>query len=160
MLLDIRVLPEPFDIHEAQDSLWLSQTQIGALVSFLGLMRDFNEGHRVSRLTLEHYPGMTEKALGNLANEAARRWSVDGIRILHRVGILEPQDPIVLVAVAASHRGPAFRACEFLIDHLKTQAPLWKKETTEAGDAWVRPRTSDAIANSRRSVTSQDKGWG
>ncbi|MFZ1536962.1 MAG: molybdenum cofactor biosynthesis protein MoaE [Chromatiaceae bacterium] len=159
MLRDIRVQPEPFDINEEQGTLWLGQTQIGALVSFLGLMRDFNEGNRVSHLTLEHYPGMTEKALGDIAEEAARRWPVDAIRILHRVGILEPQDPIVLVAVAASHRGPAFRACEFLIDHLKTKAPLWKKETTEAGDVWVQPRTGDAIADSRWVANSKVSGW-
>jgi molybdopterin synthase catalytic subunit len=149
MFLDIRVQPEPFDFHAAQDSLWLGQTRIGALVSFLGLMRDINEGQRVSSLTLEHYPGMTEKALRDIADEAARRWPIDGIRILHRVGFLEPQDPIVLVAVAASHREPAFRACEFLIDHLKTQAPFWKKENTETGEVWVETRSSDAIADSR-----------
>ena len=149
MLLDIRVQAEPFDPPEEQLTLWLGQTQIGALVSFIGLMRDFNEGNPVSRLTLEHYPGMTEKALGILAEEAASRWPLDAIRILHRVGVLEPQDPIVLVAVAASHRGPAFRACEFLIDQLKTKAPLWKKETTPTGESWVQPRAGDAVTNSR-----------
>lgn len=102
---------------------------------------------------------MTEKALGDIAEEAARRWPVDAIRILHRVGIMEPQDPIVLVAVAASHRGPAFRACEFLIDHIKTRAPLWKKETTEAGDVWVQPRTGDAIADSGWAANSKTSGW-
>lgn len=159
MLLDIRVQAEPFDPPEEQRTLWLlGQTRIGALVSFLGLMRDFNEGNQVSRLTLEHYPGMTEKALGVIAEEAASRWPLDAIRILHRVGVLEPQDPIVLVAVAASHRGPAFRACEFLIDQLKTKAPLWKKETTATGESWVQPRASDGVADSSWTTKSHNIG--
>lgn len=158
MLLDVRVQAEPFDPLAEQGTLWLGQTRIGALVSFIGLMRDFNEGSPVSRLTLEHYPGMTEKALAKIAEEAASRWPLEAIRILHRVGVLEPQDPIVLVAVAASHRGPAFRACEFLIDQLKTQAPFWKKETTAAGESWVQPRASDAVADSRWTATHQGTG--
>ncbi len=149
MLLDIRVQSDPFDPLGHQEDLWNGEPRIGALVSFIGLMRDLNEGVPVSHLTLEHYPGMTEKALEAIAREAAQRWPIDAIRIIHRVGTLEPQDPIVLVAVAASHRGAAFRACEFLIDYLKTRAPFWKKEVTAKGERWVAARGSDAEAASR-----------
>ena len=139
-MIDIRIRPEPFDIAAEQDSLWRGQPQTGALVTFVGLMRDMNEGDRVSRMTLEHYPGMTEKALTAIAKEAAERWDLQGLRILHRVGELAPQDPIVLVAVTSIHRGEAFRACEFLIDYLKTRAPFWKKEITDEGERWVETR--------------------
>jgi molybdopterin synthase catalytic subunit len=149
MFCDIRVQAEPLDLIAEQTSLWLGHTQIGALVSFIGLMRDINEGAQVNRLTLEHYPGMTEKALQFIAAEAASRWPVDGIRIVHRIGPLNPQDPIVLVAVTAAHRGEAFRACEFLIDYLKTRAPFWKKETTASGERWVEARAADGDAAQR-----------
>lgn len=148
-MIDIRVQTEPFDIAAEQDSLWRGHPQTGALVTFVGLMRDMNEGDRVSRMTLEHYPGMTEKALTAIAEEAAGRWDVQGIRILHRVGELAPQDPIVLVAVTSAHRGNAFRACEFLIDYLKTRAPFWKKEITDEGERWVSTRATDDDAAQR-----------
>lgn len=148
-MIEIRVQKEPFDLAVEQQSLWLGRPRVGALVTFLGLMRDMNEGTRVSRMTLEHYPGMTEKALADIAEEAAGRWDLTGIRIIHRVGSLEPQDPIVLVAVTSSHRGAAFRACEFLIDYLKTKAPFWKKEVTEDGERWVDARTADVKAAGR-----------
>jgi molybdopterin synthase catalytic subunit len=148
-LLDIRVQEQPFDLHAEQQSLWQGRPEVGALVSFVGLMRDVNAGDRVSGMTLEHYPGMTEKALRAIAEEAARRWEVTSVRIVHRVGALEPQDPIVLVAVTAPHRGTAFRACEFLIDYLKTRAPFWKKELTSTGERWVEARTSDEAAAER-----------
>ncbi len=149
MVVDIRVQAEPLDPLSDQASLWQGQPQVGALVSFIGLMRDFNEDVAVSHLILEHYPGMTEKALATIAAEATRRWPLLGIRIRHRVGSLAPEDPIVLVAVTASHRGPAFRACEFLIDYLKTRAPFWKKEITPAGERWVAARDTDAAAADR-----------
>jgi len=148
-MIDIRIRPEPFDIAAEQDSLWRGQPQTGALVTFVGLMRDMNEGDRVSRMTLEHYPGMTERALTAIAEEAAGRWDVQGIRIRHRVGNLAPQDPIVLVAVTSTHRGEAFRACEFLIDYLKTRAPFWKKEITDEGERWVSARATDDEAAER-----------
>jgi molybdopterin synthase catalytic subunit len=148
-MIEIRVQSEPFDPAAEQERLWRGRPQIGALVSFLGLMRDLNEGEAISRMTLEHYPGMTEKALMAIAEEAARRWSLDGVRILHRVGSLAPHDPIVLVAVTSAHRGDAFRACEFLIDYLKTRAPFWKKETTPSGDRWVEAREADDAAATR-----------
>ena len=100
-------------------------------------------------MRLEHYPGMTEKALGRIVEEADRRWDLMGIRVIHRVGVLRPKDPIVLVAVASAHRGEAFRACEFVIDYLKTRAPFWKKETTPDGERWVEARHSDSAAEAR-----------
>jgi molybdopterin synthase catalytic subunit len=146
---EVRVQKEPFDIAAEQEALWRGRPEVGALVTFVGLMRDMNAGERVARMTLEHYPGMTEKALAAIAEEAARRWELQGIRIVHRVGELLPQDPIVLVAVTSSHRGEAFRACELLIDYLKTQAPFWKKEVTESGERWVEARGSDDEAAGR-----------
>lgn len=148
-MIDIRVQPEPFDISAEQQELFLGRPHIGALVTFVGLMREMNEGDQVSRMVLEHYPGMTEKALTAIAEEAAARWDLQGIRILHRVGELKPQDPIVLVAVTSSHRGDAFRACELLIDYLKTRAPFWKKEITDGGERWVSSRVTDGEAASR-----------
>jgi len=111
--------------------------QSGAIVSFTGLVRDLNAGEQVAQMTLEHYPGMTEKALAAIEQEAQSRWSLAGTVIIHRVGPLQPNDRIVFVAAASAHRKEAFRACEFMIDTLKTRAPFWKKETTPAGDRWV-----------------------
>ena len=145
----IQVQPEPIDIAAEQEALWRGRPQVGALVTFVGLMRDINEGTGVSAMTLEHYPGMTERALEGIAAEAAGRWELDGIRIVHRVGMLRPQDPIVFVGVTSRHRGDAFRACEFLIDFLKTRAPFWKKETTVAGERWVEARDGDDAAVDR-----------
>jgi len=142
-MIEIRVQQEPFDLNAEQASLYRGQPGVGALVTFVGLMRDLNEGTRVSGMTLEHYPGMTEKALTAIAEEAAGRWNLAGIRIVHRVGPLEPEDAIVMVAVTSSHRGDAFRACELLIDFLKTKAPFWKKEITDEGERWVDARKSD-----------------
>ena len=148
-MIEIRVQPESFDLAAEQQSLLRGRPEVGALVTFLGLMRDLNDGRRVRSMALEHYPGMTEKALQAIAGEAAGRWDLTGIRIIHRVGQLAPQDPIVLVAVTSSHRGEAFRACEFLIDYLKTRAPFWKKETTDQGERWVDARTTDDEAAER-----------
>ncbi len=148
-MIEIRVQPGPFDLAAEQQSLLRGRPEVGALVSFLGLMRDMNDGTRVSSMILEHYPGMTEKALEAIAEEAAGRWDLMRIRIIHRVGPLAPQDPIVLVAVTSSHRGEAFRACEFLIDYLKTRAPFWKKEITDEGERWVDARSTDDEAAER-----------
>jgi molybdopterin synthase catalytic subunit len=148
-MIDVRVQPEPFDICAEQENLWLGRPQTGALVTFVGLMRDMNEGARVSRMILEHYPGMTEQALTAIAEDATRRWDLQGVRILHRIGELRPEDPIVLVAVTSAHRGAAFRACELLIDFLKTRAPFWKKEITDKGERWVDARTTDDEAAER-----------
>lgn len=145
----IQIQTDPIDITAEQEALWRGRPQVGALVTFLGLMRDINMGTAVSAMTLEHYPGMTEKALAAIAAEATARWDLEGIRIVHRVGPLTPQEPIVFVGVAARHRGAAFRACEFLIDDLKTRAPFWKKETTATGERWVEGRETDAQAAAR-----------
>ncbi|EXJ17073.1 molybdopterin synthase catalytic subunit MoaE [Imhoffiella purpurea] len=145
----IRVQAEPFDSAAEQAALVGDNARIGALVSFVGLMRDLNAGLGVARMRLEHYPGMTEKALEAIAEEAAERWPLEGLSIVHRVGDLEPGDPIVFVGVVSRHRGDAFRACEFLIDYLKTRAPFWKKEVTEEGERWVEARATDRAAAER-----------
>lgn len=139
----IQILSQPFDLVEEQKRLWRGASQVGAVVTFIGLMRDINDGRQVSAMTLEHYPGMTEKALITIADEATTRWDLIQVSILHRVGTLEPQDPIVFVGVSSQHRGDAFKACEFLMDYLKTQAPFWKKEHTSQGERWVEARASD-----------------
>ena len=145
----VSVQTDPFDIAAEQDHLRAGNPGIGALVTFVGLMRDQNDGAPVSRMVLEHYPGMTEKALEAIVREAEGRWDLLGVRVVHRVGELRPEDPIVLVAVASRHRGEAFRACEFLIDYLKTRAPFWKKEHTAQGERWVDARDSDGEAEAR-----------
>ncbi|MET0083011.1 MAG: molybdopterin synthase catalytic subunit MoaE [Sedimenticola sp.] len=145
----IKVQAEPFDIAQVQDELRADNPAIGAVVSFVGLMRDMNEGDQVATMTLEHYPGMTEKALEEIVQEADERWELMGIRVIHRVGELNPLDPIVIVAVASAHRGEAFQACEFVIDYLKTRAPFWKKEKTADGERWVDARHSDSDAEAR-----------
>jgi molybdopterin synthase catalytic subunit len=151
----ISVQTEPFDIAAVQDELRAESSTIGALVSFVGLMRDINEGDAISTMTLEHYPGMTEKALEAIVAEAHERWDLIGIRVIHRVGELKPQDPIVMVAVTSAHRGEAFQACEFIIDYLKSRAPFWKKEHTPEGERWVDARHTDKTAEERWS-TQQD----
>lgn len=149
MQVSISVQTEPLDPLAPQAELWIGKPQVGAVVSFVGLMRDMNQGERVRKMTLEHYPQMTGRALRAIVDEAAGRWDLQGVRLLHRVGELRPQDPIVLVAVASAHRGQAFQACEFIIDYLKTRAPFWKKETTDAGERWVEARASDGEAQRR-----------
>ena len=122
---------------------------IGALVSFVGQVRDINDGDAVNTLTLEHYPEMTEKALLAIESEAKTRWDIVDSLIIHRVGTLKPQDQIVLVAVTSAHRGEAFKACEFIMDYLKTSAPFWKKEATSQGERWVDAKVSDDDAKAR-----------
>jgi molybdopterin synthase catalytic subunit len=145
----IRVQTEPFDPAAEQQALYSGHPGIGAVVSFVGLLRDFNEGAPVTGLYLEHYPGMTEKALAAIVAEARARWSLEGVQVVHRVGQLSPGDPIVLVAVASRHRAEAFRACELIIDYLKTRAPFWKKERSPGGQRWVEARRGDAEAEAR-----------
>ncbi|MGD8207674.1 MAG: molybdenum cofactor biosynthesis protein MoaE [Thiohalocapsa sp.] len=148
-MIDIRIQTAPFDPAAEQDDLRRGRPEAGALVAFTGLMRDTNADHHIHAMTLEHYPGMTERALTQIAEEASRRWRTDAIRIVHRVGRLLPEEPIVLVAVLSRHRGEAFRACELLIDYLKTKAPFWKKEETDQGERWVAARDSDQRAAAR-----------
>ena len=147
--MKIRVQSDAFDLGVEVDAMRQGRTDIGAIASFVGLARDLNEGSGVAAMTLEHYPGMTEKALAALVDEAKRRWTLLDVTVIHRIGRLLPGDPIVLVAVASSHRGEAFAACEFIMDFLKTQAPFWKKEETPQGERWVDARASDDAAAER-----------
>jgi molybdopterin synthase catalytic subunit len=145
----IQIQTTPIDIASEQAALMRGRPEAGALVTFVGLMRDRNDGVGVTAMTLEHYPGMTQRALEAVADEAEARWDLLGLRVVHRVGRLLPEDPIVFVATMSPHRGDAFRACEFLIDYLKTRAPFWKKESTDAGERWVAARASDETAAGR-----------
>lgn len=139
----IKVQEEDFQLQAEYSNVLNDKAVSGAVVTFTGLVRDFNDGRQVTGLALEHYPGMTEKALQQIAEEAAQRWELQAITVIHRVGRLSLGDQIVLVAIASRHRGDAFDACEFVMDYLKTQAPFWKKETTEQGDVWVEAKKSD-----------------
>jgi molybdopterin synthase catalytic subunit len=147
--MSVRVQPEDFDVGAEIARLRASNPKIGAVASFIGIVRDLNEGAAVGSITLEHYPGMTEKALAAIADQAKTRWSLDDVLIVHRVGTLKPTDQIVLVVTTSSHRGDAFAACQFVMDYLKTEAPFWKKETTDDGVRWVDARDSDAVARER-----------
>jgi len=138
-----------FELGAEVDAMRRGRSDIGAIASFVGLARDMNDGSGVAAMTLEHYPGMTEKALAALVEEAQSRWTLLDVTLIHRVGRLLPGDPIVLVAVAGSHRGEAFAACEFIMDYLKTRAPFWKKEDTPEGERWVEARASDDAAAMR-----------
>jgi molybdopterin synthase catalytic subunit len=149
----VRVQTEDFDTGWELTSMRLAEhankDSIGALVSFIGQVRDMNEGDTINTLTLEHYPEMTQKALEAIESEAKTRWDVIDALIIHRVGTLKPQDQIVLVAVTSAHRGEAFKACEFIMDYLKTSAPFWKKEATNHGERWVEAKVSDDEAKAR-----------
>ncbi len=147
--MKIAVQQAEFDQAAEIAALYRANPRVGAVASFLGLVRDSNDGTGVSAMTLEHYPGMTEKALADIVEQARGRWQVIDACVIHRVGPLRPTDPIVLVAVASAHRGDAFAACEFIMDFLKTRAPFWKKETTPQGEHWVDARESDAAAAAR-----------
>ena len=147
--MSVRVQTEDFDIGAEIAQLRKGNAKIGAIASFIGLVRDINEGDHVSTMTLEHYPGMTEKALEDIVAQAKSRWDVYDALVIHRVGRLLPLDQIVLVVVTSAHRGDAFDACEFLMDYLKTQAPFWKKEDTSKGARWVDARESDDAAAAR-----------
>lgn len=145
----VRVQHEDFDLSAEVARLRESRPNVGAVVAFVGTVRDINQGDTVSTLELEHYPGMTEKALHEIREEAHRRWRLENSLIIHRVGPLRPMDQIVLVAVASRHRGDAFEAAEFIMDYLKTRAPFWKKEQTPQGSRWVDARETDQQAAQR-----------
>ena len=147
--MKILVQSEAFELGAEVNAISQGRTDIGAIASFVGLARDMNEGSGVQAMTLEHYPGMTEKALTGLVEEARSRWALLDVTVIHRVGRLLPGDPIVLVAVASRHRGEAFAACEYIMDALKTRAPFWKKEETAEGERWVEARASDDAAAAR-----------
>jgi molybdopterin synthase catalytic subunit len=147
--LSVRVQVQDFDVAREIAQLRAGNAKVGAVAAFIGIVRDLNDGSDVRTLTLEHYPGMTEKALAGIVAEATGRWPIYDALVVHRVGTLEPSDQIVLVAVTAGHRGDAFAACEFIMDYLKTKAPFWKKEDTPGGERWVEARTSDDDAAAR-----------
>ncbi len=145
----IRIQTEPFSVEAESIALSAGRADIGALVSFVGLVRDFGDQSGVEAIELQHYSGMTEKALQKICDEAHQRWDLHGVRVVHRVGRLQPADPIVLVVTASAHRHDAFEACMFLMDYLKTRAPLWKKEITRHGEHWVEAKASDTEASGR-----------
>lgn len=145
----VRVQTEDFDIGREMAALRQGNPRIGAIASFVGVVRDLNGGERVSSMFLEHYPGMTERELEKICAEAKSRWNVDDTLVVHRVGELAPTDQIVLVIVTSGHRGEAFAACEFIMDYLKTRAPFWKREETSDGARWVEARMSDDDAAAR-----------
>jgi len=145
----IRVQENDFDVSAEIAALRKGDPRVGAVVAFLGTVRDLNDGSQVKEMTLEHYPGMTEKALEEIVSQAKSRWDIYQALVIHRVGLLLPEDQIVLVAVTSAHRGEAFSACEFIMDYLKTAAPFWKKEQTPEGGRWVDARVTDEAAMAR-----------
>lgn len=147
--MTVRIQTEDFDVAAELAALKSSKADVGAIVTFIGMVRDLNDGDIIKTLTLEHYPGMTEKSLSTIEQEAKSRWDINQSLIIHRVGTIEPSDQIVLVAVTSPHRAEAFAACEFIMDYLKTKAPFWKKETTTHGERWVEAKSSDDDAQAR-----------
>jgi molybdopterin synthase catalytic subunit len=147
--MTVRVQTEDFDVGAEIALMRKGNPAIGAVASFIGVMRDVNEGDAVSEMMLEHYPGMTERSIEEIVGQARGRWNVIDALVVHRVGLLKPTDQIVLVIIASTHRGDAFAACEFIMDYLKTRAPFWKKERTADGTRWVDARSTDDIAAER-----------
>jgi molybdopterin synthase catalytic subunit len=137
-------------------ALRANDKRVGAVCSFIGTVRDRNDGLNVSSMELEHYPGMTEKAIEAMIDAAMARFDIFGVRVIHRVGLLQPLDQVVMVAVTSAHRGESFQACEFLMDYLKTQAPFWKKEQTPEGARWVDARVSDDAALARWGIQASN----
>ncbi len=156
----IRVQEDDFDVGVELERLSAEAKGSGALSCFVGLVRDFSGGEAVSAMTLEHYPGMTERQLGKIEAEARERWPLDAVLIVHRYGRLEPGERIVLVATASAHRKAAIDACSFLIDWLKTKAPFWKLEETPEGDRWVDADPEDTAAEERWIAREGKRGHG
>ena len=154
----VSVREADFDLSAEVAALRAGDGGVGAVVSFVGTVRDRSDGQALSVMELEHYPGMTEAAIEAMIDEAQRRFDIRGVRVVHRVGPLAAQEQIVLVAVSSAHRGQAFQACEFLMDYLKTQAPFWKKEHTAAGARWVDARVADDDALARWGIRSDNAG--
>lgn len=148
-MITVRVQSEDFDISAELAQLRSASSQVGAIASFVGVVRDLNEGSGIASMELEHYPGMTESSIQAIVEEALQRWPLLGVTVIHRVGKLAPSDQIVLVATSSLHRGAAFSSCEFIMDYLKTRAPFWKKEKTDKGERWVDSRSEDLEAASR-----------
>ena len=154
----VTVQTEDFDLSAEVAALRAGDAGVGAVAAFVGTVRDRNDNQGVSAMELEHYPGMTERAIEAIVDTAQARFDIRAVRIIHRIGLLQPQDQIVLVAVTSAHRGQAFQACEFLMDYLKTQAPFWKKEITPEGARWVDARVADDEALRRWGVDSTNAG--
>ncbi|MBK5343395.1 molybdopterin synthase catalytic subunit MoaE [Pseudomonas sp. TH49] len=150
--MTVRVQYKSFDVGQLTADLHARNPRVGAVVNFIGYVRDLNIGQSVNELFLEHFPGMTEKALEQIADEARERWPLLGVEIVHRVGALAVSEPIVFVGVSSKHRHMAFEACAFIMDVLKTRAPFWKRETTAQGSHWVEARESDQNAALRWSL--------
>ena len=147
--MTVRIQTADFDLSTEIAALRSGDLEVGAIVSFVGTVRDMNEGSQVNSMELEHYAGMTEKALADIIVEAKSRWSMHEALVIHRIGKMLPGEQIVLVAVIGQHRGEAFAACEFIMDYLKTAAPFWKKEATPTGEHWVDARSTDDEAMER-----------
>lgn len=152
----VRIQTGDFDVAAEIAALRRDDPGVGAVCSFIGTVRDRSDGSAVSAMELEHYPGMTEKAIELMIDEAFARFDLRAARVIHRVGPLQVQDQIVLVVVTSAHRGESFRACEFLMDYLKTQAPFWKKESTPEGERWVDARVADDAALERWGIRSRN----
>ena len=157
MLPRVVIQTADFDVAQEIAALRAGDARVGAVCSFIGTVRDRSDGVSVSTMELEHYQGMTEKSIEAMIDEAKRRFDIHGARVVHRVGLLQPTDQIVLVAVTSAHRGQSFQACEFLMDYLKTQAPFWKKEQTPRGAQWVDARVSDDAALARWGIPSVNR---
>lgn len=140
---------QAFDAGQVVEQMYRDNPRVGAVASFLGICRELNEGSTISRMQLEHYPGMTEKSIAHIILQARQKWRIYDCVVIHRVGVLEPTEPIVLVAVSSRHRQQALEACTFIMDFLKTRAPFWKQEVTNQGERWVASRTSDELAADR-----------
>ncbi len=149
----IRIQSADFDLTDEHAAMRARHRNVGAIASFVGVVRDVNDGSGVSTMTLEHYPGMTEKALAKIVDDATSRWQLIDATVIHRIGSLLPSDQIVLVMVASAHRQDAFDACAFIMDYLKTDAPFWKKETTPEGSRWVDARVTDDNAKNKWRTT-------
>jgi molybdopterin synthase catalytic subunit len=149
MSFTVSIQTQDFDVSQELDALRAGDARVGAVCSFLGTVRERNDGSSIASMELEHYPGMTEKSIEAMMDQAKKRFDIFAARVIHRVGLLHPEDQIVFVAVTSAHRGESFKACEFLMDYLKTQAPFWKKELTPEGARWVDARVSDDQALAR-----------
>jgi molybdopterin synthase catalytic subunit len=156
MTFTVSIQTQDFDVSQELAALRAGDARVGAVCSFLGTVRERNDGSSVASMELEHYPGMTEKAISAMMDEAKKRFDIFAARVIHRVGLLQPEDQIVWVAVTSAHRGESFKACEFLMDYLKTQAPFWKKEVTPEGARWVDARVSDDQALARWGIDAKN----
>lgn len=156
MSLTVSIQTQDFDVSQELAALRAGDARVGAVCSFLGTVRERNDGSSVASMELEHYPGMTEKSISAMMDEAKKRFDIFAARVIHRVGLLHPEDQIVFVAVTSAHRGESFKACEFLMDYLKTQAPFWKKEVTPEGARWVDARVSDDQALARWGIEARN----